>query len=117
MLSRFEVSMETGQRIEIPQFACRDAAGNVLVLDVGQPLPEGYAEFTPDGRPTYAQALAQLNAQYQSDVDALNRAFTLAYLSDGASQDAKQASIRAQFATLKTQYSANLAALRSEYGV
>lgn len=115
-LFRIEVDQQ-GIRTEIPQFACRDTAGNVIVLDVGQPLPDGYAQFIPDGRPSYSQALAQLNIQYQTDVDALNRAFTLAYLSDGPSQEAKQTSIRAQFATLKTQYSANLAALRSEYGV
>lgn len=117
-MSLFRVEVDQfGNQTDIPQFACKDSSGNVLVLDLGQPLPDGYFEFIPDGRPPYAQALAQLNAQYQSDVDALNRAFTLAYLSDGASQDAKQASIRGQFSTLKTQYSANLAALRSEYGV
>lgn len=115
-LFRIEVD-QNGNRVEIAQIACKDASGNVLVLDDDQPIPDGYLEFTPDGRPTYAQALAQLNSQYQADVDALNRAFTLAYLSDGPSQEAKQTSIRAQFSTIKTQYSANLAALRSEYGV
>lgn len=116
-LSRREFNIETGETTEIQQFACRDSAGNVLVLDVGQPLPEGYEEFTPDGRPTYQQVVADINAAYQADVEGFNRAYALAGLSDGATQETKQATIRAQFIARRTQYISDLAAARTEYEV
>ncbi|BCD89690.1 hypothetical protein PSm6_60970 [Pseudomonas solani] len=67
--------------------------------------------------PKYLQALAALNAAYQADVDGFNRAFSMAYLADGTSQDTKQTTIRAQYAARKSQYAADVAALKLSYGV
>lgn len=65
----------------------------------------------------YSEALADLNAAYQADVDSLNRAFTVATLAEGASMVAKQNAIKAQFSTRKTEYMTAYAALRAQYGV
>lgn len=83
-------------------------------LYVGQELP---SEPEPEPDPTYQLELSQLNYIYQTDVDKFLRAFTLAYLSDGSVQDAKQAAIRSQYFVRKDQYTADVAALKSKYGV
>jgi hypothetical protein len=67
--------------------------------------------------PTYSQALAALNAAYQLDVDTFNRAFAIAYLSDGPEQEAKQAIIRTQYEARKNQHAANVTALKTQYGI
>lgn len=79
--------------------------------------PPEQAGPSPEPDPTYQIDLAQINSTYQADVDKLLRAFSLAYLADGSSQDAKQAAIRAQYYDRKNQYSADLAALKAQYGV
>lgn len=84
------------------------------VLHIG---PPAQPEPEPEPDPTYQQELAQLNTTYQADVDTFLRAFSLAYLADGTSQDAKQAAIRAQYYARKTQYTTDLAALKAQYGV
>ncbi len=66
---------------------------------------------------SYSQALAKLNKDYQEDVDKFNRSFAVAYLSDGPSQESKQATIRAQYEVRKTQHAENVAALKIQYGV
>lgn len=80
-------------------------------------VPQSQPEPEPEPDPTYQQELAKLNAAYQADVDTFLRAFSLAYLSDGTSQDAKQAAIRTQYYARKTQYTTDLAALKAQYGV
>lgn len=67
--------------------------------------------------PTYQQLLIGINAAYQSDVDKFNRLFAIAYLSDGPSQEAKQASIRSQYEIRKSKYAADVAALKSQFGI
>lgn len=116
-LSRFEIDTATGSRIEIQQVAYRNENGDALVLDVGVPPPDGYEQFTPDGRPSYEHALSLLTEKFQSDVEASSKAFALAYLADGASQTAKQDAIRDQYTAIKNQYTADKAALKIEYGV
>lgn len=66
---------------------------------------------------TYKQAVALLNAAYQADVASLNNAYSLTLLADGPSEAAKMASLRARYETRKTQHTADLAALKLEYGV
>ncbi len=66
---------------------------------------------------TYQSELSSLNAEYQVDVDKFNRSFAIAYLSDGPSQESKQATIRAQYEVRKTQHAENVAALKARYGV
>jgi hypothetical protein len=68
-------------------------------------------------KPTYKQALELLNSSYHLDVEKFNRAFALAYLSDGPPQESKQAAIRAQYEARKTQHASDVAALKVEYGI
>lgn len=67
--------------------------------------------------PTYSQALAVLNATYQIDVDKFNRSFALAFLADGPSEASKMAAIRTAYEARRAQHTANIAALKLEYGV
>lgn len=66
---------------------------------------------------TYKQALDILNANYQADVDKFNRSFALAFLADGPSEASKMAAIRTAYEARRTQHTANIAALKLEYGV
>jgi hypothetical protein len=67
--------------------------------------------------PTYSQALAALNAAYKLEVDKFNRSFALAFLSDGPSEASKMAATRTAYEVRRTQHTANIAALKLEYGV
>jgi hypothetical protein len=66
---------------------------------------------------TYTQALDSLNAAYQDDVDKFNRSFALASLADGSSEAAKMSATRASYEARRAQHTANIAALKLEYGV
>jgi hypothetical protein len=66
---------------------------------------------------TYQKALDSLNALYQSDVAGLNNAFALTLLSDGPSEAAKIVVIRAQYEARRAKHTADLAALKTQYGV
>jgi len=66
---------------------------------------------------TYKEALDSLNSNYQSDVDKFNRSFALAFLADGPSEENKMAVIRAAYEARRVQHTANIAALKLEYGV
>jgi hypothetical protein len=67
--------------------------------------------------PTYSQALDALNANYQADVDKFNRSFALAFLADGSSEASKMAATRTAYEARRAQHTANIAALKLEYGV
>jgi len=85
-------------------------------IDSAFTKPHGYV--TPKSNSElYSEALAQLSAQYQMDISTLSSAYNLASLTDGATQAEKQASLQSQFATLKTQFASNLAAIKTQYGV
>lgn len=66
---------------------------------------------------SYQEELQILNNKYQQDVDAFNKAFSLAILFDGASEEAKKAMIREQYNTRKQKYIADIATLKTKYGV
>lgn len=66
---------------------------------------------------TYQSELTELNAAYQLEVDKFNRAFAVAYLSDGPSQESKQAAIRAQYEVRKAQHANDVIDLKIKYGV
>lgn len=66
---------------------------------------------------TYQEELQILNAEYQKDVDVFNKAFSLAILFDGVSEEAKKASIREQYNNRKQKYVADIAALKLKHGV
>lgn len=89
-----------------------NASGKRIIAD-----DFGYPVLADYPAPTYEQALAKLNAAYQADVDAYSKAFGTAYLADGTLQDTKQQAIRDQYAARKTQYAADYAALKTQYGV
>ncbi|WJY13594.1 hypothetical protein PCO82_13570 [Pectobacteriaceae bacterium CE90] len=65
----------------------------------------------------YRAALGTLSAQYQSDVATIEQAYGVATLAGGSSQMSKQAALQSQYGTLRNQFSANLAALKLQYGV
>lgn len=109
-----EISEQEYQRA----LAGMQAGEHVQIVDgqfVVGPLPEPEPEPEPD--PSYKDALAELNAQYQVDIDALSRAYGTAALAGGANVGVKQAAINAQYNERKTQYAADYAALRAQYGV
>lgn len=118
-LFRTEIDVETGQRIVIEQSAYKGSGGDVIVLDVGVSAPAGYVQIIelPVEEPSaaFSRLLADLNAAYQKDVDSFSKAFTLAVMFDGASEEAKKATIRTQYAARKAKYATELAALRAQY--
>lgn len=65
----------------------------------------------------FQQALAELNAAYQADVDKFAKAFLTAYLADGSEQETKQLAIRSQYFDRKAQYTADVQALRQQHEV
>ena len=67
--------------------------------------------------PTFKDAAALLNADYQADIVSLNQAYGTATMAGGASQATKQAAITTQYNTRKTKYQLDYAALRAQYGV
>jgi len=67
--------------------------------------------------PDYRQELVALNSAYQADVEKFNKSFAIANLSDGPSQQSKQAAIRAQYETRKAQHESDVINLKTKYGV
>ena len=67
--------------------------------------------------PTYQEELQILNADYQKDVEAFNKALSLAILFDGVTEDDKKASIREQYNNRKQKYVSDIAALKLKHGV
>jgi len=65
--------------------------------------------------PTYQSELADLNAAWQKKVDSYNRAFAVAALSDGPSEESKKLAIRADYEADRLQNSADRAALKTKY--
>ena len=66
---------------------------------------------------TYKKALESLNALYQSDVAGFNNAFALTLLSNGPSELYKVEAIRTKYEARRTKHTADLAALKAQYGV
>lgn len=48
MISRFEMNVQTGERMEIAQTVYVGAEKEVLVLDDGEKIPQGFSEYTGD---------------------------------------------------------------------
>ncbi|XAI95245.1 DNA-directed RNA polymerase [Leptolyngbya phage Lbo-JY16] len=80
------------------------------------PDENGYPVIAPR-QLTYQQELAQLNSNWQSKVESYNRSFALAALSDGLSEEAKKAAIRAAYEVDKAQNTADRAALKVKHGI
>lgn len=126
-LSRYEINVATGDRVQIPQSAYVNGVGRVIVIDSTETPPAGFIFVDPADLPslpvyvedyaTYNEALAALNTVYQADVAKLNNAFALTMLADGPTESAKMAAIRAQYEARKSTHAANVAALKTKYGV
>lgn len=89
-----------------------------IVMQGERPTPEHVAQA--DGvwvLPVkgYAEELAELNSAFQKDIDAFNRAWTTAVLSDGPSEEAKLTNIRSQYTARKSQYTVDYSALRLKH--
>jgi hypothetical protein len=102
-------------------FVQRDSLENIVaVFANAQP---GIAEEWVEGAviyaapPSFQKALADLNAEYQADIQKLNLAYSMAILVDGSSEAAKVVNIRAQYNARKDLHTANVAALKLEHGV
>lgn len=94
---------------------CRSVAGPEEVGE-NEFYSEVFVEASPPPK-TYQSELNELNYAYQLEVDKFNRAFAVAYLSDGPSQESKQAAIRAQYEVRKTQHANDVIDLKIKYGV
>jgi len=120
MLTRREKNVTTGESVEIDQIAYRNKDGEVLVLDAIDPTPDGYSLIdgppAEDSAKVFNRLLSSVNADYQKDVEAFNKAFSLAIMFDGPTEEAKKTNIRAQYSARKVKYSADVAALRAQYG-
>lgn len=112
-MSRFFYRNPAGLKFEFESEEDRNKYGPPDLVRMTQ--EEVDAHLNP--APTYLQALAALNAAYQLDVDKFNRAFAIAYLSDGPEQEAKQATIRTQYEARKSLHAANVNALKTQYGI
>jgi hypothetical protein len=102
-------------------FVQRDSLENIVaVFANAQP---GIAEEWVEGAvvyvtpPSFQKALADLNAEYQANIQKLNVVYSMAILVDGSSEAAKVVNIRAQYSARKDLHTANVAALKLEYGV
>lgn len=87
--------------------------GDVLA---GEYYSEELIEILPPA-PTYQSELSALNAAYQAKVDGYNRAFAIAALVDGASEESKKLAIRADYEAAKLQNATDRAALKAKYGL
>lgn len=119
--TRTELNLATGERVIINQVAYSNAAGDVVIIDEGETPPSGYSQVSElpaePAQRVFNRLLAAANVEYQKDVDSLNKAFSLAVMFDGPTEEAKKANIRTQYAARKTKYAADVAALRAQYGV
>ncbi len=66
-------------------------------------------------QPTYQQELEDLNSDWHKKVDSYNRAFAVAALSDGPSEESKKLAIRADYEADRLQNSADRSALKAKY--
>lgn len=94
-----------------------DGSQDFLITPEMREMTPAEAEEHLNPQPTYKKALDSLNVTYQADVAKLNNAFALTLLAEGPSEATKMAAIRAQYEARKTQHTANIAALKLEYGV
>ena len=98
----------------------RDNTGMIVGV-FANPQPDIATEWVEGAKidtplPKFQDELAQLNNKYQEDVEAFNKAFSLAIMFDGITEEGKKANIRTLYAARKTKYVADLATLRTQYG-
>lgn len=78
----------------------------------------GWVDIPAESNATlYQIALNALSEAYKTNVASLSSAYASAALTDGTSQTSKQAALQSQYATLKTQFASDIAALKTKYGV
>ncbi|MEI9627322.1 tail assembly chaperone [Phytobacter diazotrophicus] len=94
-----------------------------------QTAPDGKQLGAVDGEPAWVDipkppnsellktALQNLTTQYQADIEALNRAWLAAAVSDGTSEGDKKAAVLTQITARKTQYASDRAAVIAQYPV
>lgn len=68
-------------------------------------------------KPTFAQALAALNAKYVKDRDELCAAWLRAAVADGVEESSRKEDVEAELAELDASHAEDVAALKVEYGV
>lgn len=113
---RFLYKNATGQVFEYESHAAREQYGSPDLVQMTEAELDAHLN-PPPLIPTYQEELALLNKQYQEDVEAFNKAFSLAIMFDGVTEEAKKATIREQYAARKNKYVADLDILRIKHGV
>lgn len=68
-------------------------------------------------KPTFPQALAASNSHYVKDRDELCAAWLRAAVADGVEESSRKEDVEMELAELDAKHSADVAALKSEYGV
>lgn len=71
----------------------------------------------PEPVRTYAQELTAITAPYNTDRDTLCAAWLRAAVADGTEENVRKADVEAELAELDAQYDADVAALKTKYGV
>lgn len=66
---------------------------------------------------TYAQELTTLTAPYNADRDTLCAAWLRAAVADGTEENVRKEDVELEIAELDAQYDADVAALKTKYGV
>jgi hypothetical protein len=66
---------------------------------------------------TYAQELTALTAPYNADRDTLCAAWLRAAVADGTEETVRKEDVESEIAELDAQYDADVAALKTKYGV
>lgn len=105
----------------------KDADGKIYAFDSDQ-VAQGYADgLTPlteqelydilNPPSTYQKELAEINARWQKKVDGYNRAFAVAALSDGPTEESKKLDIRAEYELARSKNTSERSALKAKYGM
>lgn len=71
----------------------------------------------PEQALTYAQELTALTAPYNADRDTLCAAWLRAAVADGTEETVRKEDVESEIAELDAQYDADVAALKTKYGV
>ncbi len=114
---RTQVDVQTWQFLQINQIAYLKPDGQYVLIDEGQSPDPAWVEIEEIPISSYTKELSELNSDYQKKVDGHNRAFAVAALSDGPSEEEKKLAIRADYEEDRDQYVINKAALKTRYGL
>lgn len=101
--------------------------GQVFAFDesqIAEGLADGMEEMTEQEAQnhvsppaTFASELAKLNLAYQIDVQALDKAYSMAMLVDGPTEETKKNLVRQQYIDRKNKYQSDVTDLKNMFEV